>query len=698
MAADKTNESNLSENVSNASSEEKEHKIELSEKDLREAQQKIEDLIKIDKKKYLALAVTGSLLGAIDNFTGKMMAGNAGFLFGNIAASAGVSSVSSIEEMFQCYIAQKIYQRTSTALLKEFDQRSRSERATVNPEEINTYIKTASDAAAKFLGQKANQIKAYTGAAMGIGITGAALASNPLLAGVVFGSAAVSSVPSYFMLKKLKNDKVYYKGSIDEKSKGVDTYRRQMLQSSNQIESVNAQDFSYEQFGNKQKSLIQKFKEFTKQTTKYTLPMFGLQALCTAGVAAAAISAGLPALTTVAAVAGTGTALYSFNRITTGHFGRKEFIETFATAYKKFKSKVKDFQYGKENINTNANVLQLDHIQYKHRSKEDGKIGERQDKIFFKSDEVITFKPGVSILSGGSGAGKSTLTELLMHSDDLTGGNIKIGTFNGNNFEGKDYKDLNAKALPQNIAMSFQRPEFLETSIDTFIRLGNPNAPEEKVTEIKKLLGIGKENGGTIDDKTVLSTGTKLSGGEQTRIGLAQALIKDSPIMILDEPTSGVDEKMSANIVNYLKNQKDKTIIYITHDPREIEAIGAYQAVDIGKHSKSDDVNTIKSFDLTNKNNRNSFIKFFSDRQLSDEKQAGGIEKGRVRKELDHVHSRMRDMADKRMQERITSGVPIRQQDVMAAKKIKGIPAAEAKKQTDVLFSRISSARGGRNN
>ena len=144
MATDKTNESNLSENVSNASSEEKEHKIELSEEDLREAQQKIEDLIKIDKKKYLALAVTGSLLGAIDNFTGKMMAGNAGFLFGNIAAGAGVSSVSSIEEMFQCYIAQKIYQRTSTSLLKEFDQRSRSERATVNPEEINTYIKTAS--------------------------------------------------------------------------------------------------------------------------------------------------------------------------------------------------------------------------------------------------------------------------------------------------------------------------------------------------------------------------------------------------------------------------------------------------------------------------------------------------------------------------------------------------------------------------
>ena len=187
--------------------------------------------------------------------------------------------------------------------------------------------------------------------------------------------------------------------------------------------------------------------------------------------------------------------------------------------------------------------------------------------------------------------------------------------------------------------------------------------------EIKKLLGIGKQYGGTIDDNKILTPGVALSGGEQTRIGLAQALIKDSPIMILDEPTSGVDEKMSEDIVNYLKAQKDKTIIYITHDPREINTIGAYQAVDIGKHSKDDEINTIKSYDLTNPETKKDFIKFFSDRTISEKSE----QKERSQASLDKVHQRMKDLVEKRMHERITSGEPISASELQAVKKIKGI-------------------------
>lgn len=147
-------------------------------------------------------------------------------------------------------------------------------------------------------------------------------------------------------------------------------------------------------------------------------------------------------------------------------------------------------------------------------------------------------------MSGASGAGKSTLTELLMHADNVTGGSIKIGSLDKDgNLAGKDYCNLAMGAPCQNIAISYQRPELTECTVDTYIKLGNPNADPKKVDEIKKLLGIGIENGGTIDDLKLLSPGVTLSGGEQTRIGLAQALIKDSPIMILDEPTSGVDEK-----------------------------------------------------------------------------------------------------------------------------------------------------------
>ena len=202
------------------------------------------------------------------------------------------------------------------------------------------------------------------------------------------------------------------------------------------------------------------------------------------------------------------------------------------------------------------------------------------------------------------------------------------------------------------------------------------------------MLGIGIENGGTIDDLKLLSPGVVLSGGEQTRIGLAQALIKDSPIMILDEPTSGVDEKMSEDIVNYLKAQKDKTIIYITHDPREIDAIGAYQAVDIGKHSKDDEINTIKSYDLTNPETKKDFIKFFSDRTISEKSE----QKERLQASLDKVHQRKKDLVDKRMHKRITNGEPISVSDLQAFKQIKGIPPDEAKKQAEALLSKIKAA------
>ena len=86
--------------------------------------------------------------------------------------------------------------------------------------------------------------------------------------------------------------------------------------------------------------------------------------------------------------------------------------------------------------------------------------------------------------------------------------------------------------------------------------------------------------------------------------------------MILDEPTSGVDEGMSENIVEYLKELgKEKTIIYITHDAREIEKIGAYQAIDIDKQHSENGENVIKTFDLTDEDCRKNYIEFFLDRK-----------------------------------------------------------------------------------
>ena len=511
-----------------------------------------------------------------------------------------------------------------------------------------------------------------------------------------------------------------------------------MYQNSRMTESVNAQEETYKRLADRQKRVIRRGKIFTQKILKYGISMSAWNTACVAGVIAVSAAIGLPLATTVLAAAGTASTLAATSRILSGHYGKKEYIETFAKTYKKFKSKYKDFQFGNEKTNPKDNILQLDHIAYRHRINSGKNAGERQDADFFKSDETITFKPGISVLSGASGAGKSTLTELLMHADNVTGGSIKIGSLDKDgNLVGKDYCNLAMGAPCQNIAISYQRPELTECTVDTYIKLGNPNADPKKVDEIKKLLGIGIENGGTIDDLKLLSPGVTLSGGEQTRIGLAQALIKDSPIMILDEPTSSVDAKMSVAIVDYIKSLKDKTIIYITHDPHEIDAIGAYQAVDIGKHSEADEISTIKSYDLSNPQTKKDFIKFFSEREIKEkakqkEQTQASLDKVHQRMKdlaekstneqisndepisapdlqavkstdnseqsvqkqdsLDKVHQRMKDLVEKRMHERITNGEPISASELQAVKKIKGIAPNEAKAQTEALFSKIHTA------
>ncbi len=666
-----------------------ENDIVLTDADLAEAKAIIEGLIKADKNKLLFLSTVSSLISSADSVTGKLSAKSLYFLAGNTGTGGLSDSNMQVEEMVQWMVAQRVMQRTDIALHKDYDQRSRNERNSINPEQTSKYSQTMSQSAASYLFQKGKMIKAYASAAVGLCLTGVAFAANPPLAAAVIGGSLVATIPSYFMNKRLKTHKVNLKNIIDEKQKKVASFSRQMYQNSCMTESVNAQEETYKRLADRQKRVIRRGKIFTQKILKYNISMSAWNTACVAGVIAASAAIGLPLATTVLAAAGTASTLAATSRILSGHYGKKEYIETFAMTYKKFKSKYKDFQFGNEKTNPKDNILQLDHIAYRHRINSGKNAGERQDADFFKSDETITFKNGISVLSGASGAGKSTLTELLMHADNVTGGSIKIGSLDKDgNLVGKDYCNLAMGAPCQNIAISYQRPELTECTVDTYIKLGNPNADPKKVDEIKKLLGIGIENGGTIDDLKLLSPGVVLSGGEQTRIGLAQALIKDSPIMILDEPTSGVDEKMSENIVNYLKSQKDKTIIYITHDPREIDTIEAYQAVDIGKHSKDDEINTIKSYDLTNPETKKDFIKFFSDRTISEKSE----QKERLQASLDKVHQRKKDLVDKHMHKRITDGYPISVTDLQAFKQISGIAPNKAKEQAEALFSKINAA------
>lgn len=269
----------------------------------------------------------------------------------------------------------------------------------------------------------------------------------------------------------------------------------------------------------------------------------------------------------------------------------QESLNMCCNLLKKFKSRDNSYERGNSRVKSNDNTIFISKdMCYQHKNyKEQGAplLGVNQ----FKNSCDLYIGKGVTILGGASGAGKTTLTSLLRQGSYATQGSIQLGHIENGKFQGTDYKEIGN--IEDNVGMAFQSaPQADNLSVKEYIMLENPEASAEKVKEVKKLLGIGKTGAsGIIDEDAAVSK--KLSGGQQKRIELARLLIKDSPVMILDEPTSGVDETMSDKIVQHLKELgKEKTIIYITHDAREIEKIGAYQAIDIDKkHDKSSSEN-----------------------------------------------------------------------------------------------------------
>ncbi|HDP2497595.1 TPA: ABC transporter ATP-binding protein [Staphylococcus aureus] len=161
---------------------------------------------------------------------------------------------------------------------------------------------------------------------------------------------------------------------------------------------------------------------------------------------------------------------------------------------------------------------------------------------------------------GPSGSGKSTLCHLLLRFYDVNDGFIRIG--------GIDIKDLKLSSLMSQISVVFQKVYLFNDTIENNILFGNPDATEEEVIRAAKQACchdfIMKLPDGY---KTVLhEKGNNLSGGERQRISIARAILKDAPIIILDEATASIDpenEQLIQTAINELS--KGKTVITIAH-------------------------------------------------------------------------------------------------------------------------------------
>ena len=214
------------------------------------------------------------------------------------------------------------------------------------------------------------------------------------------------------------------------------------------------------------------------------------------------------------------------------------------------------------------------------------------EKVFFsyekeqvlKDISFIAKQGELTALVGASGAGKSTIGVLIPRFYEPTDGVIKLG--------GVNIQEMPSKSLMENISFVFQDNDLLSGTIFQNIAMAKKGCSKEEVIEAAKKARchdfiVKLEKG----YETILGKGNTLSGGEKQRIAVARAMLKDAPVLILDEATSYADSKNECLMQEALAELvKDKTVIMIAHrlgtikNAQQILVLSEGQIVERGTH------------------------------------------------------------------------------------------------------------------
>ncbi|MBR8730878.1 putative multidrug export ATP-binding/permease protein [Porphyromonas levii] len=208
-----------------------------------------------------------------------------------------------------------------------------------------------------------------------------------------------------------------------------------------------------------------------------------------------------------------------------------------------------------------------------------------KDVVFGYEDYTVingvsfTAKQGeVTALIGPSGSGKTTLTKLAARFWDIQQGKISLG--------GEDISLIDPETLLKNYAIVFQDVVLFNASIKDNIRIGKKGATDEEVSRVAKIARCDE----FIDrmpeglDTVIGENGERLSGGERQRISIARAILKDAPIILLDEATASLDVENESLIQEALSELiKNKTVVVIAHRMRTIRGADKIVLLNQGK-------------------------------------------------------------------------------------------------------------------
>ena len=207
------------------------------------------------------------------------------------------------------------------------------------------------------------------------------------------------------------------------------------------------------------------------------------------------------------------------------------------------------------------------------------------EKITANKDICLSINSGETYgIVGESGSGKSTIINLIARFWETNNGEITLGNINVNNIPSSDFYD--------NFSMVFQNVYLFNDTIQNNITIGNENASKEDIVNACKKARcydfiMALPNG---FDTIIEEGGNSLSGGEKQRISIARAILKDAPIILLDEATASIDLDNEAFIQQAINELiKNKTLIVIAH---KLSSIKQADKIIVLKNKKIHEVGT----------------------------------------------------------------------------------------------------------
>jgi len=174
----------------------------------------------------------------------------------------------------------------------------------------------------------------------------------------------------------------------------------------------------------------------------------------------------------------------------------------------------------------------------------------------------LTIEPGTTVaIVGRSGAGKSSLLRLIARYWDLTSGHIELG--------GADLRDIGSTGLQQQISIATQDVMVFGTSLYENVAIGDPKAPSETVISAAELCACDDIGAMSMGDAhaQVRIDGASISGGERQRVALARAVLKQAPVLLLDEVTAALDAATERKVMEKLYSQvfPGRTVLMVAH-------------------------------------------------------------------------------------------------------------------------------------